>query len=370
MAFLQYTDRFFNPIRDLSEKYTIMQSAMAASERIFGLLDQQPVVPTRRAPSRWARCEGAVEFRDVWFAYNPDEWVLKGISFRIEPGESVAFVGATGAGKTSLISLISRFYDVQKGQVLIDGVDVKDVTQGDLRRHVGAVLQDPFIFSGSIAFNIRLHNKEITDEQVRRAARFVNADKFISALPAGYDEEVRERGAGLSVGQKQLLSFARAIAFNPEILLVLDEATSSVDTETEFLIQDALAKLMRERGAVADRQARLTAAGAAPTLSPPPSGDGLGYPAQPPPLPRWPRGDPLAKHGRWAPGARAARRSSSPTGSPPSATWTASSCCTRARWWSRAPIVNCWPSMASTTACMSYNTRAWSDQGRRADRRR
>jgi len=291
VAFLQYTDRFFNPIRDLSEKYTIMQSAMAASERIFGLLDQQPAFADPPHPQPLGEVRGSVEFRDVWFAYNPDEWVLKGISFKIEPGESVAFVGATGAGKTSLISLISRFYDVQKGQVLVDDVDVKEVAQGDLRRHVGAVLQDPFIFSGTIAFNIRLHNKEITDEQVRRAARFVNADAFINQLPSGYDEEVRERGAGLSVGQKQLISFARAIAFNPEILLVLDEATSSVDTETEFLIQDALAKLMRERGAVADRQARLTAAGAASTPNPPASGDSLAYPAPAPVA----SGDPLAK---------------------------------------------------------------------------
>ena len=251
VAFLQYTDRFFNPIRDLSDKYTIMQSAMAASERLFGLLDQRPVVLDPPRPVPMGEVKGAVEFRDVWFSYSTNqaapEWVLRGISFRIEPGESVAIVGATGAGKTSLISLLSRFYDVQRGQVLIDGRDVREVTQSDLRQHVGAVLQDPFIFSGTIAFNIRLHNQDISDEAVRRAARFVNADKFISVLPQGYEEEVRERGAGLSVGQKQLLSFARAIAFNPEILLVLDEATSSVDTETEYLIQDALQKLVRER---------------------------------------------------------------------------------------------------------------------------
>ncbi|HKS70449.1 MAG TPA: ATP-binding cassette domain-containing protein, partial [Ktedonobacterales bacterium] len=186
----------------------------------------------------------------VWFAYNADEWVLKGVSFHIRPGESVAFVGATGAGKTSLISLISRFYDVQRGEVLVDGKNVKRLAQAELRAHVGAVLQDPFIFSGTVASNIRLHEQRITDEQIQRAARFVNAEHFIEQLPTTYDEEVRERGAGLSVGQKQLLAFARAIAFNPEILLILDEATSSVDTETEALIQDALEKLMRGRTSI------------------------------------------------------------------------------------------------------------------------
>ena len=176
--------------------------------------------------------------------------MLKGISFKIRPGERVAFVGATGAGKTSLISLISRFYDVQKGAVCIDGIDVRDVRQKDLRKHVGTVLQDPFIFSGTIASNIRLHDKSISDERVRKAAEYVNAAHFIEQLPHKYEEEVRERGAGLSVGQKQLLAFARAIAFNPEILLILDEATSSVDTETEVLIQDALNKLMLSRTSI------------------------------------------------------------------------------------------------------------------------
>ncbi len=176
--------------------------------------------------------------------------MLKGISFKIRPGERVAFVGATGAGKTSLISLISRFYDVQKGAVCIDGIDVRDVRQKDLRKHVGTVLQDPFIFSGTIASNIRLHDKSISDERVRKAAEYVNAAHFIEQLPHKYEEEVRERGAGLSVGQKQLLAFARAIAFNPEILLILDEATSSVDTETEVLIQDALNKLMLNRTSI------------------------------------------------------------------------------------------------------------------------
>ncbi|MGH2502085.1 MAG: ABC transporter ATP-binding protein, partial [Ktedonobacterales bacterium] len=222
----------------------------ASSERIFRVMDEKATIVDRPDPVKLEKVRGEVEFRDVWFAYNPDEWVLRGISFHIAPGESVAVVGATGAGKTSLISLMSRFYDIQKGAVLVDGVDVRDQAQTELRRHVGAVLQDPFIFSGTIASNIRMGETSITDEQIRAAAHYVNAAHFIEALPHGYDEEVRERGAGLSVGQKQLLAFARAIAFNPEILLILDEATSSVDTETEALIQDALAKLMKGRTSI------------------------------------------------------------------------------------------------------------------------
>ena len=250
VAFLQYADRFFLPVRDLADRYTVLQSAMASSERIFRVLDEPIVVADPEQPHALAAVRGEVEFRDVWFAYNQDEWVLKGISFHIQPGESVAFVGATGAGKTSLISLISRFYDVQRGDVLVDGVNVKEVLQHELRRHIGAVLQDPFIFAGTIASNIRLHDRDISDERVREAARFVNAEKFIAQLPHGYDEVTQERGAGLSVGQKQLLAFARAIAFNPEILLILDEATSSVDTATEGLIQDALDRLMRGRTSI------------------------------------------------------------------------------------------------------------------------
>lgn len=250
VAFLQYVDRFFLPVRDLADKYTVLQSAMASSERIFRVLDEPVIVADPEQPAPLAEVRGEVEFRNVWFAYNRDEWVLKGVSFHIQPGESVAFVGATGAGKTSLISLMSRFYDIQRGEVLIDGRNVRDLAQADLRRHIGAVLQDPFIFSGTIASNIRLHEQGISDEQMRAAAHFVNADKFIEQLPHAYEEEVRERGAGLSGGQKQLLAFARAIAFNPEILLIMDEATSSVDTETEALIQDALAKLMRGRTSI------------------------------------------------------------------------------------------------------------------------
>ena len=250
VAYLQYVDRFFLPVRDLAEKYNILQSAMASSERIFKVLDESIIVQDPPEPQAFGKVHGEIEFRDVWFAYNPGDWVLKGISFKIRPGERVAFVGATGAGKTSLISLISRFYDVQKGAVCIDGIDVRNVRQKDLRKHVGTVLQDPFIFSGTIASNIRLHDKSISDERVRQAAEYVNAAHFIEQLPHQYEEEVRERGAGLSVGQKQLLAFARAIAFNPEILLILDEATSSVDTETEVLIQDALNKLMLNRTSI------------------------------------------------------------------------------------------------------------------------
>ena len=250
VAYLQYVDRFFLPVRDLAEKYNILQSAMASSERIFKVLDEPIIVQDPSEPQAFGKVHGEIEFRDVWFAYNPGDWVLKGISFKIRPGERVAFVGATGAGKTSLISLISRFYDVQKGAVCIDGIDVRKVRQKDLRKHVGTVLQDPFIFSGTIASNIRLHDKSIGDERVRQAAEYVNAAHFIEQLPHQYEEEVRERGAGLSVGQKQLLAFARAIAFNPEILLILDEATSSVDTETEVLIQDALNKLMLNRTSI------------------------------------------------------------------------------------------------------------------------
>jgi ATP-binding cassette subfamily B protein len=250
VAFIQYVDRFFQPIRDLSEKYNIMQQAMASSERIFLILDARPNVRDPLQPRELARLRGEIEFRDTWFAYQPGNWVLKGVSFRIREGEKVAIVGATGAGKTSIISLVSRFYDVQKGQVLVDGMDVRELRQSDLRRQVGVVLQDPFLFSGTIAHNIRLNETRITDEQVRAAARYVNADEFISALPDGYQTQVRERGAGLSVGEKQLIAFARAIAFNPAMLLVLDEATANVDTETEWRIQRALERLMEGRTSI------------------------------------------------------------------------------------------------------------------------
>ncbi len=251
VAALQYADRFFEPIRDISDKFNLFQAAMASSERIFRLIDEPITLQDPPDPVPLPRVQGRIEFRDVWFAYEEDEgWVLRGLSFAIEPGQSVAVVGHTGAGKTSIINLLMRFHDPQRGEVLIDGVDVRRVRQQDLRRHLGLVLQDVFLFSGTIEDNIRLGTAAITDERIRQAARYVGADRFIDVLPDGYRTEVQERGARLSVGQKQLVALARALAFNPEILLVLDEATSSVDAETEGLIQEALAKVLRGRTSI------------------------------------------------------------------------------------------------------------------------
>ncbi len=250
VAFIQYVDRFFQPIRDISEKYNLMQQAMASSERIFQVLDERPAVRDPVQPVPFGRLRGEIEFRNVWFAYEPGNWVLKDVSFHIREREKVAIVGATGAGKSSVISLLSRFYDVQRGQVVVDGHDVRDLAQSDLRRQIGVVLQDPFLFTGTIARNIRLNATRLTDEQVRQAARFVHADAFIERLPRGYETPVLERGAGLSLGQKQLIAFARAVAFNPAMLLVLDEATANVDTETEWLIQAALGRLMENRTSI------------------------------------------------------------------------------------------------------------------------
>lgn len=250
-AFIQYAQMFFRPLQDLSDKYNIMQAAMASSERIFGLLDTPEGIANRPDPLSFeTKFRGEVQFDHVWFAYQNEEWVLRDLDFTIKPGESVAFVGHTGAGKTTVISLVSRFYDVQKGAVRIDGKDVRDYDQVDLRRHVGIVLQDPFLFSGTVKSNITLNDDSITLDQVIEAAKFVNAHRFIETLPEGYDTPVRERGAGFSTGQKQLLAFARALVQNPDILLVLDEATANVDTETEELIQDALAKLMQGRTSI------------------------------------------------------------------------------------------------------------------------
>jgi ATP-binding cassette subfamily B multidrug efflux pump len=250
VAFIQYAQRFFEPIEDLAEKYNILQAAMASSERIFRVLDEPVDVADPPDPVRAERVWGEIEFRDVWFAYEADDWVLRGVSFRIAPGESVALVGHTGAGKSSIINLIMRFHDAQRGRVLVDGVDVRRWAQQDLRRHIGLVLQDVFLFSGTVEDNIRLGTPGIGDEQVRHAARFVNAHPFIERLAHGYRAVVQERGATLSVGQKQLVAFARAIAHNPDVLLVLDEATSSVDTETEILIQEALRRVMRGRTSI------------------------------------------------------------------------------------------------------------------------
>jgi ATP-binding cassette subfamily B multidrug efflux pump len=259
VAFIQYALRFFRPIMDFSEKYNILQSAMAASERIFKLLDT-PVQVTSPEVTKRPDGAGRIEFDHVWFAYReaPEEsgnaatsdsapdWVLRDVSFAIEPGETVAIVGHTGAGKTTLISLLLRFYDVQQGAVRIDGADVKDMDLGDLRGRFGVALQDPFLFSGTIGGNIRLGTKRIQDADVEKAAEDVNLADFIRALPKGFDEEVRERGSTLSTGQKQLISFARALAHEPKIL-ILDEATSSVDTETEFRVRDALSHMVEGR---------------------------------------------------------------------------------------------------------------------------
>ena len=249
VAFIQYVQRFYDPIKDLSEKYNIMQSAMAASERIFKLLDTQVEIKDPELPLSTNRIQGEIEFKNVWFAYNDKDYILRDISFRVQPGEKVAIVGATGAGKTSIISLLARFYDPQKGKILIDGMDIRNFPQKELRRYLGIVQQDVFLFSGSIEDNIRLGEDKINSHQVRESARYVNADKFIEKLPHGYQEEVHERGSLLSVGQKQLLAFARALVFNPRIL-ILDEATSSVDTATEMLIQNALVNLLRHQTSI------------------------------------------------------------------------------------------------------------------------
>src|SRR3984893_607700 len=276
VAFMQYAQRFFRPIMDFSEKYNILQSAMAASERIFKLLDA-PVEVVSPVVTKTPAGPGRIEFDHVWFAYrdvpaesgdtNSDngsdlaesgsgkhgpsesvepDWVLRDVSFTIETGETVAIVGHTGAGKTTLISLLLRFYDVQRGAVRIDGVDVKEMDLAELRGRFGVVLQDPFLFSGTIGGNIRLGTERIRDEQIQKAAEDVNLGDFIRSLPKGFEEEVRERGSTLSTGQKQLISFARALAHNPSVL-ILDEATSSVDTETEFRVRDALSRMVEGR---------------------------------------------------------------------------------------------------------------------------
>ncbi len=254
VAFLLYSRRFFQPISDLSEKFNIFQAAMAASERIFALLDT-PVAIASPARPREAAIDhrlrrGRIEFDHVWFAYNNEDYVLRDVSFTIEPGQRVGVVGATGAGKSTLINLLLRFYDVSRGRILVDGVDIRELPLESLRGLFGLVLQDVHLFSGTIASNIRLGNEDIDDDQVRAAARAVHADGFIERLPEGYDTPIAERGATLSVGQKQLLSFARALAFAPRIL-ILDEATSSIDTDTERLIQDALHVLMAGRTVLA-----------------------------------------------------------------------------------------------------------------------
>jgi len=275
VAFMQYAQRFFRPIQDLSEKYNILQSAMASSERVFKLLDTEVEIESPKVP-RVPEGPGRIEFDHVWFAYRTlaqaaeeaarkgeklktaganvhakDEfdWVLRDVSFTIDPGDTVAFVGHTGAGKTTIISLLLRFYDVQEGAIRIDGVNVRDMDLAELRRRYGVVLQDPFLFSGTVADNIRLGSHWITDSSIENAAEQVNVADFIRSLPGGFGEEVKERGSTLSTGQKQLISFARALAHNPKIL-ILDEATSSVDTETEFRVRDALTRMVEGRTSI------------------------------------------------------------------------------------------------------------------------
>jgi ATP-binding cassette, subfamily B, multidrug efflux pump len=256
MAFVQFNEMFWRPIRDLSEKYNILQTAMASSERLFQLLDDKTTLTIRNNPEPLEHVRGDIEFRNVWFAYNTPaestqspEWILKNISFTIKQGQTIAIVGHTGAGKTTIINLLSRFYDIQKGEILIDGINIQHVHPQALRKHIAVVLQDVFLFSGDIQNNIHLGDETISHDRVKAAARMVGANRFIETLPDTYSAEVKERGATLSVGQKQLLSFARALAFNPRIL-VLDEATSSVDTETELLIQQAIKKMLVGRTSI------------------------------------------------------------------------------------------------------------------------
>jgi ATP-binding cassette subfamily B protein len=249
VAFIQYSQRFFRPISDMSEKFNLLQSAMAASERIFTLLDTPVAVVSPASPTRTA-WRGHVVFEHVWFAYDGEHHVLRDVSFEVRPGERVGIVGATGAGKSTIINLLLRYYDVGRGRILVDGVDIREIELGELRRRFSLVLQDVHVFSGTIGGNVRLGNPEIDDRQVRRALEAVHADRFVDALPQGAATPVAERGATLSTGQKQLLSFARALAFDPRIL-VLDEATSSIDTETELLIRDALHVLMAGRTTIA-----------------------------------------------------------------------------------------------------------------------
>ncbi|MDF2522634.1 MAG: hypothetical protein K0R31_275 [Clostridiales bacterium] len=245
-AFVNYVHLFFNPINDLAEKYNLLQTAMASSERIFMILDTPTEEDQGKLEFRPENIKGDIEFRNVWFAYKENEWVLKDVSFKVNAGSSLAIVGATGAGKTSIINLLNRFYEIQKGEILIDNINIKDIKKESLRKHIGVVLQDVFLFSGTIKDNIVLNEVSISDNDVKEVSHYVNADHFITNLPSGYNEEVKERGATFSSGQRQLLAFARALAFKPSIL-VLDEATANIDTETELLIQDALHKITSNR---------------------------------------------------------------------------------------------------------------------------
>ena len=242
VSFYMYISRFFNPIQALAEQFDMLQRSFAAAEKIFTILDMEPEVVDEPDAMELPKLRGEIEFRDVWFCYKPGEWVLKGVSFHVEPKQTVAFVGATGSGKTTILSLICRNYEIQKGQILIDGIDIRKIKISSLRRHFGQMLQDVFLFSGDIRSNILLRKEGVTDEEVWEACRYVNADAFIGKLEHGLDEIVRERGNNFSAGQRQLLSFARTIIHKPAVM-ILDEATANIDTETELLIQDSLEKM-------------------------------------------------------------------------------------------------------------------------------
>ncbi|MCX8056443.1 MAG: ABC transporter ATP-binding protein/permease [Ignavibacteria bacterium] len=248
-AFIQYTEMFFRPVRDLAEKYNILQTGMASSERIFKLLDTKIFIKNPENPIVLNNLKGKVEFRNVWFAYDNENYVLKDVSFVINPGETVAIVGATGAGKSSIINILLKFYEINKGQILIDDIDISQIDEKELRKHIALVLQDVILFSGDIKSNINLWNDQIPFEKILEAAKIVGADSFIQKLPKKYDEEVKERGATLSLGQKQLIAFARALAYDPKIL-ILDEATASIDTEAERMIQKAMTKLLKGRTSI------------------------------------------------------------------------------------------------------------------------
>lgn len=242
VSFYMYISRFFNPIQTLAEQFDMLQRSFAAAEKIFTIMDMEPEVVDDPDAIELSELRGEIEFKDVWFCYKPDEWVLKGVSFHVEPKQTVAFVGSTGSGKTTILSLICRNYDIQKGQILIDGIDIRKIKISSLRQHFGQMLQDVFLFSGDIRSNILLRKEDVTDEEVWEACRYVNADAFIGKLESGLDEAVRERGNNFSAGQRQLLSFARTIIHKPSVM-ILDEATANIDTETELLIQDSLEKM-------------------------------------------------------------------------------------------------------------------------------
>ncbi len=243
VSFYMYISKFFNPIQNLAEQFNRLQSAFASAEKIFSVFDIKPEITDSEDAEEKEHIKGDIEFRNVWFAYVPGEWILKDVSFKVSAGQTVAFVGATGSGKSTILSLICRNYDIQRGEILIDGVDIRRIKISSLRSHIGQMLQDVFLFSGTVRSNILLGNDGVSDERLNEACRYVNADRFISRLPNGFDEQVRERGSNFSAGERQLLSFARTVLVRPEVM-ILDEATANIDTETEVLIQDSLEKMM------------------------------------------------------------------------------------------------------------------------------